>query len=359
MVFRGLGAKVIRLGIVGANYGRTVQLPAFRADARCEVVALAGSDATRAAKLARAAGVSKGYGDWRALVEDKNVDAVAIATMPALQAQVACAALALGKPVFAEKPMASTLADARAMLRAAQNADKPTMIDFNFHQLPSWQRAKTMLDDGAIGKLRHLTVHWQVENRSIQMRMRNWKTLTDDGGGVLGNFVSHCFHYLEWFCGPIARLSARLAGLPGDDELQTTAAMALEFQTGQLASLSMSCASYLGSGHRLEFYGEDGTLVLNNAQADYMRGFELFHARRPETAITRIGVDDPSDAQYPDGRIAPVSRLVKRFLDAVEKGASAQPDFAAGYRVQQLIDAAQRSHREGKMIAIAPGEMPA
>ncbi len=277
--------------------------------------------------------------------------------MPALQAQIACAALALGKPVFAEKPMASTLADARAMLQAAKASGKPTMVDFNFHQVMGWQRAKQMLDDGAVGRLRHVAVHWQVENRSIQMRMRNWKTLTDDGGGVLGNFISHCFHYLEWFCGPIARLSARLSGLPGDESLQTTAAMALEFQTGQLASLSMSCASYLGSGHRLEFYGEDGTLVLHNAQADYMRGFELFHARRPAEALARIAVEDPADVGQPDGRIAPVSRLAKRFFDAIEGKGSAQPDFAAGFRVQQLIDAAQRSHREGRTMATLPGEM--
>jgi predicted dehydrogenase len=355
--FSGALTAVIRLGIVGTNYGRSVQLPALRADARCEVVALAGSDAKRTAELARAAGVPKGYGDWRALVEDKDVQAVAIATMPALQAQIALAALALGKPVFAEKPMASTLADARAMLRAAKSAGKPAMIDFNFHQVPSWQRAKHLLDDGAIGRLRHLALHWQVENRSIQLRMRNWKTLTDDGGGVLGNFISHCFHYLEWFCGPVARLSARLAGLPGDESLQTTAAMALEFERGPLASLAMSCASYLGSGHRLEFYGEDGTLVLSNATTDYMRGFELFHARRPADTITRIAVEDPDDARYPDGRIAPVSRLAKKFFDAIESGGQAQPDFAAGYRVQQLIDAAQRSHREGKVISTAPGEM--
>ena len=101
------------------------------------------------------------------------------------------------------------------MLRQAERSRLPTMIDFNFHQIMSWQRAKAMLDDGAIGALRHVTVHWHVENRAIQMRMRNWKTLSDDGGGVLGNFISHCFHYLEWFCGPIAGLSARLSGLPG------------------------------------------------------------------------------------------------------------------------------------------------
>lgn len=344
---------MIRLGIVGCNYGRTVLLPAFRADPRCEVIALAGSNAARVAEFARAAEVPKAYGDWRALVEDTAVQAVAIATMPALQAQIAVRALELGKPVFAEKPMASNLDDARAMLRQASLSRLPAMIDFNFPQIMSWQRAKAMLDTGAIGALRHVAVHWHVENRAIQTRMRNWKTLSDDGGGVLGNFVSHCFHYLEWFCGPMASLSARLSGLPGDNDLQTTVAMAIQFAAGQLASLSMSCASYLGGGHRIEFFGDDGTLLLHNPGADYMRGFELLHARRPAAALARIPVDDPVGAQYLDGRVAPVSRLAKRFFDAIESGGPARPGFAEGYRVQQLIDAAQRSHRQGTAIDVA------
>jgi predicted dehydrogenase len=344
---------LIRLGIVGCNYGRTVQLPAFRADPRCEVIALAGSDAARTAALARAAAIPKAYGDWRALVEDAAVQAVAIATVPVLQARIAVRALELGKPVFAEKPMASNLDDARAMLLQARLSRLPAMIDLNFHQIASWQRAKAMLDEGEIGALRHVAVHWHLESRAVQTRTRSWKTLSDDGGGVLGNFVSHCFHYLEWLCGPIGRLDARLSGPPGDDVLQTTAAMMIEFAAGQVASLSMSCASYLGGGHRIEFYGQDGTLVLHNPGPDHMRGFELFHAKRPAGTLARIRVDDPLDAEYSDGRIAPVARLAKRFFDAIEGNTSAQPGFAEGYRVQQLIDAAQRSHRQAKAIDVA------
>ena len=347
---------MIRLGIVGCNYGRSVQLPALRADPRCQVVALAGSDQAPTAELARAAGVPKAYGGWRALVEGGEVQAVAIATLPSLQAQIAIRALELGKPVFAEKPIASDLGQARAMLRAAERAARPTMVDFNFHQVMSWQRAKALLDRGAIGRLRHVVVNWHVENASIQKRMRNWKTLADDGGGVLGNFISHCFHYLEWCCGPIARVSARLSGLPGDDDLQTTVAMALEFAAGPLGTLSMSCASYLGSGHRVELYGEDGTLVLSNTGSDYMRGFELWHGKRPAGVLTRVPAEDPDDARYPDGRIAPVSRLAKLWFDAIENGGTPTPGFAEGYRVQHLIVAAQRSHREGRTIETAPEE---
>ena len=342
---------VIRLGIVGTNYGRTVQLPAFRADSRCEVIALAGSNSARTAELAQAASVPKAYGDWHALVEDKDVQVVAIATLPSLQAQIAIHALQLGKPVFAEKPLASDLGTARAMLRQASVSRKPTMVDFNFHQILAWQRAKTMLDAGATGALRHVTVHWHVESRAIQMRMRNWKTVGDDGGGVLGNFISHCFHYLEWFCGPIEGPSARVSGLPGDSELETTVGIALQLASGPLVTLSMSCASYLGIGHRIEFFGEDGTLMLHNPGADYMRGFELWHARR-DAPLVRVATDDPVDAKYPDGRIAPVSRLAKIFFDAIESGGAATPGFAEGYRVQQFIDAARRSHQRGTWIDV-------
>jgi predicted dehydrogenase len=343
---------LIRLGIVGTNYGRTVQLPAFRADPRCEVVALAGRNAARTAELAGADGIPKAYGNWRALVEDKDVQAVAIATLPSLQAQIAIRALELGKPVFAEKPLASDLGAAGAMLRQAAATRTPTMIDFNFHQIMAWQRAKSMLDAKVIGALRHVAVHWHVESRAIQMRMRSWKTVGDDGGGVLGNFISHCFHYLEWFCGPIAGLSARVSGLPDDKELETTVAMAMQLAAGPLVSLSMSCASFHGAGHRIEFFGEDGSLVLHNPGADYMRGFDLLYAKRSATAVERIPVQDPVDAKYPDGRIAPVSRLAKMFFDAIEAGTTVSPGFPEGYRVQLLIDAARRAHREGQWVDV-------
>ncbi|MBI3703828.1 MAG: hypothetical protein HY244_08275, partial [Rhizobiales bacterium] len=134
--------------------------------------------------------------------------------------------------------------------------------------------------------------------------------------------------------------------------LETTVAMALAFKSGIPASLSMSCASYAGSGHRLEFYGEDGTLVLHNPSTDYMRGFELWLGRRPG-ALTRLAVSDPADALYPDGRIAPVSRLAKLWFDAIENGGTPTPGFAEGYRVQRLIDAARRSHDQGVWIDVA------
>ena len=115
---------MIRLGIVGSNYGRIVQLPAFRADPRCQVVALAGSDLARTAELARAVGVPKAYGDWRALVEDKDVQAVAIATLPSLQARIAIRALELASRC-SPKADGERSGGARAMLPGQQAAGRP------------------------------------------------------------------------------------------------------------------------------------------------------------------------------------------------------------------------------------------
>src|SRR5262249_13230180 len=200
------GVVVIGVGIVGCNYGRTVLVPAFRSEARCEVVALAGTDAARTAELARAANVARGFGDWRALVDDRAVDAVAMAVPPDLQPEVAHRALDLGKPVFAEKPLAADLAGAQAMLASARRRGRPTIVDFNFPELASWQRAKTMLDGGAVGRLRHVVVTWNVENQATRARLNSWKTQGDGAHGLLGNFACHSFHYLEWFCGPICGL---------------------------------------------------------------------------------------------------------------------------------------------------------
>jgi predicted dehydrogenase len=347
---------VIRLGIVGCNFGRTVLLPAFRADPRCQVEALAGTDAAKATEIALAEGIRLSFADWRALADHPDLDAVAIAVPPGLQPEIAIRALKNGKAVFAEKPLAADLEAAQAMAVQAETAGRPVMVDFEFCELPVWRHAKSLIDQGTLGALRHVVVTWHVENYATRMRLKSWKTDAANGGGALGNFVSHCFYYLEYFCGPIRDISAGLFGLPGETPAsESSVSLSGTFMSGTAYMLSMSAASYLGSGHRVEFYGEHGTLVLSNATSDYMRGFELRHACRPAAALERVEIPDPDDARYPDGRIAPVSRLATRFIDSVQNEARAFPDIGNGLRVQKLIHLARLSHQNGsKKIVIDP-----
>jgi predicted dehydrogenase len=285
------------------------------------------------------------------LVEDRHVEAVAIAVPPDLQPTVAQCALELGKPVFLEKPLAADLAGAQLILASARKSERPTVIDFNFPELPSWQSAKRLLDGGAIGRLQNVVATWNFENRATRLRLESWKTRSAGGGGLLGNFVSHCFHYLEWLCGPISGLSARVFALPGWSG-DGSIALALAFASSAGGSLQVSCASFLGSGHRVELYGEDGTLVLSNPTADYFRGFELMLGCRTDDALKPVAFDNADETQSVDSRITPAKRLVRRFLDACESGGAPSPGVLEGYRVQCLIEAARSAHAGGCWIDV-------
>jgi predicted dehydrogenase len=346
---------MLGIGIIGANYGRNVLLPAFRSDPRCEVAALAASTEARSSELARSSGIARAFENWEELVDHDSVSAVAIAVPPDLQPAMARRALERGKPVFVEKPLAPDLAAAGDLLATAQRSGRPHMIDFNFPELSTWQRAKDMIAGGEIGRLRHVVATWNMENAAVRMGVRNWKTTPSRGGGILGNFVSHCFHYLEWFCGPICGLGGRVFTL-SDGETQGSIALAFVFASGAGGSLQMSCASFLGSGHRIELYGEDGTLVLNNPTSDYFRGFKLMHARRGASSLRVAPIPDDTVLAGTDSRVVPVSRLIGRFIDGCIDGKPVAPGFVEGYRVQYLIDAAWRAHCTGRWIDVAVSE---
>jgi predicted dehydrogenase len=277
---------------------------------------------------------------------------VAIATPPAAQAEIVAAALAIGLPVFAEKPLALDLDQAVSL--AAATGPLANVIDFNFCEIDAFRAAREGLHHGTVGRLRHVCVTWHVESYANRAGLVTWKTDNSAGGGALFNFVTHSLDYLEWFIGPVRGLFARLAGMPNDARRNDSfVAMALHFGCGAAGSLTMSAAAYQGSGHRIEFYGEDGTIVLNNVGPDYMRGFSLAAARRPEQTLTPVKVQTPDRDRWADGRVLPSSRVAKRFLDWVTEGLAAEPSFARGLRAQYLADAASRSHRTGRWIDTA------
>src|SRR5262249_37585690 len=216
-------------------------------DPRCEVVALAGTDAARTAGVAPGAEGARGGGRWGGIVEEPAGAGVAPAGPPPLPPPPPQRAPVLGGPGFLEEPPPPPLAGARAILKSARKSARPIIIDFNFPELPSWRRAKAILDDGTIGRLRNVVVTWNFANRATRLRLDSWKTHGDGGGGLLGNFVSHCFYNLEWLCGPISGLTARLFALPGRNA-DGSIALALAFASGAGGSLQVSCASFLGSG---------------------------------------------------------------------------------------------------------------
>jgi len=336
---------IIRLGVIGCGYGRSVLVPAFRVDPRCEIVSISAPSKERVERAASELGIQRALVDWHMLVEDKSVDAVIVATPPDVQPEIVLTALRQGKAVFAEKPLALNLAQAEEMTGCALSSRRPHMIDFNFTEISSWKQARQILMTGGIGLLQYVAVHWYVESYANRMRLSNWKSSASRGGGTLFNFVSHSLHYLEWFLGPITELSSRLFRAPNDSRSgDTSVDMALAFKSGAAGILSVNAAAYLGIGHRIEFYGEDGALTLENTTVDYVNGFRLLYGRRPDKELQVVQTCDPEEQVYSDGRVLTASRLARKFLDWAEKDIPSPPDFQDGLRVQKLLDAALGSH---------------
>jgi predicted dehydrogenase len=338
----------IQVGVVGIGFGQQVHVPAFQMDDRCQVRALCASTVERAAEVAKRLNVDRALGDWQELVTDPTIDAVSIATPPGLQTEVAIAALSQGKAVFCEKPLARSLEDAHKLAALAEQSNVANMVDFEFPDIDEWRQAKTLLDQGGVGNLRHIAVTWNVETYANRMGLSSWKTRMEDGGGTLYSFVSHVFYYLEWFAGSIRRLVCSLFRSPGDTRPgDTLAVLCLELESGVAVSLSISSHAFLGSGHRVEFYGDAGTLVLDNPTADYVSGFRLLHGTRESKQLEVVHLERSNPSNIKDGRLVVVSRLIDRFVTWLETGVPGAPSFKDGLRVQQLLEAARMSHESG------------
>ena len=347
-------ARPLRFGVVGIGYGQQVLVPAIRQVPGCDVVAIAASTQERAENVANRLGVPRAYGGWSDLVEAADVDAVAIALPPDRQPEVALAAVARGKPILCEKPLATTVADAERITRAARERNVVGMVDFQFPFLEAWSQTRRALADGAIGSIRHATIVWQVETYASRARLSNWKTSHEHGGGALSNMGSHTLQYSEWLFGPAVDLSARLASWPDarlDETGDTLAMLTLGLAIGGTVSATIGTNAPNGSGHRLEVYGDDGVLVLENPGPDYMRGFRVTVRRRGESEASELFVDESDPGA--DGRIPPVVGLVSQFARAVRDGADAWPGVEQGRRVQVLLEAAGRAAEAAMVVPVA------
>lgn len=339
------GPDVIRVGVVGLRFGAQVHVPAFRANAGCDIVAIAGRDGDRAASIAHQLDIPQSYGDWRSLLALADVDAVSLAVPPEEQASIIPEAARLGKHVFCEKPLAATVHDAEFAAESVRHARVVHAMDFIFPELSAWQFVRQLLRDGAIGAPRHFSYAWRVQTFSSRTAADSWKTRTAAGGGAAGNFLSHVVFNIEWLFGELVSLDAlpRHRGVSA----QSFSDCVVSLAAGIHGVISISTDAYLGEGHEVRIYGQSGTLVLRNPTSDYAEGFEVAVGTRQSGHLERAH-HVPSSGR--DGRIEPVSRIAGRFLDAIRTKKQMTPNLDDGVRIQRWIqraNAVQQGHRGG------------
>lgn len=323
----------LNIGIIGLGFGSQVHVPAFRRDPRCRVAAIAGRDKEKAAGVAGKLSIESAHGDWREIIGNPEIDAVTIAVPPSAQGAIAKAALEAGKHLFCEKPLAANGVEAAELLDAAAAKESVHALDFIFPELPLWIEARELIGGKQLGEIRHAVLSWEVETYASKVKAHTWKNDQEQGGGVLNNFVSHVAHNIEWLFGEIGSVSAELRG-PGG--VETCVHGTLDMRAGFPVFISVASDAFLGHGHCLTVYGEQGTLVLENRTRDYASGFELSAGTRATGALELVGRDESAEGM--DGRVAPVARIASRFLDAILDGTPMTPNFADGLRAQQILD---------------------
>src|SRR4051812_12344917 len=179
--------KAVRVGIVGTGFGQQVHLPAFRAHSECEVVAVCASRLERAQDVAARHGIERSSGDWRELI-GADIDAIALAVPPAVQFEIALAAVRAGKAVFCEKPLAASLPQAQQLAAAARQAGVAGVVDFEFLETAAFREAARLLAAGHAGKVRQISIDWHLQTHAMRLRSASWKTSADAGGGALLHF---------------------------------------------------------------------------------------------------------------------------------------------------------------------------
>jgi predicted dehydrogenase len=163
------------------------------------LVSVAGRDPARTEAAARDWGFDRGVTDWRAVVEDPEVDLVANLAATDVHAEPVLRALELGKSVLCEKPLAPTSAEAESMRDAAAKAGVVAVCGYNYRFVPALRLARHMIASGALGEMRQFRgcylQDWANTARS------GWRFQDPVAGSTLGD-LSHTIDLLSWLVGP-------------------------------------------------------------------------------------------------------------------------------------------------------------
>lgn len=352
----------IGIGIVGGGYmgkAHSVAMSAvgaiFNTRLRPRLVAIAASSPESARKYQAEFGFARAAANWQDLVEDRAVKAVVIASPQETHRQIAEAALALGKPVFCEKPLADTLESARAMVVAADNAGVPNMIGFNYVRTPASQYVRRLLADGAIGRVTWFRVMHEEDFFADPNIPFNWRC-NGMASGNMGDLAPHPINAALTLMGPIAEVMADVETVHGhrpggvvtnDDHAQ----IMCRFNNGVMGHIySSRVATGRKMGYAYDIHGTNGSLRFDQEDQNVVW---LYRAEGPEAerGFRRI-LTGPAHPDYmafcqgPGHGTGYQDQIIieaRDFLNAIDTGKAVWPTFRDGLAVSEVIDAVIRS----------------
>lgn len=359
--------EIIRIGIIGAGFARTTQIPAFQACEGARITAIASARREHAAEVAREFGIEHVANDWRDLVARDDVDLVSIVTPVVTHCEITLAALEHGKAILCEKPMAMNAEEALRMTERAHEAGVLTLIDHELRFLPGRIDMREILRRGRIGHVRHAKLTFRSDSRADPERPWNWWSDAAQGGGALGAIGSHVIDGFRRLLGTeVSQVVCNLAthiperpekdgGAPrhvtSDDEANLLLKFAdSDLTRGATGTASMSMVEAGPAEHRLEIFASRGALMIEE-------GGQLWHSQTGDGEWKQVETErgDLAPGLREGGWSRGFTAFSREIINALRDGRTTvdgAATFEDGYRTQLVLDAARRSHERGCWAAV-------
>ncbi|WCL53291.1 Gfo/Idh/MocA family protein [Gimibacter soli] len=368
--------KDIRIGLIGSGYiGKThaiayrTHTSVFGGPANPVCVAVADDGDARAVDAARRLDIGKAYGDWRALVADPEVDVVAIATPNSLHREMALAAIAAGKHVYIEKPLALDAPEAREIAAALKGKNLVHMLGYNYLCNPMIGMLKAMIDAGELGEIVHFRGRHNEDYMADPSVPFGWRcSLVLSGSGTIGDMGSHLISMALHLVGPVAAIAGDIQTVIPTRKDANGASRAVEnedqghamvrFKGGAMGVFESSrVAQGKKQGLAFEIVGTKGSIEFDQERMNELR---LYEAGAPvgrrgfKTLLVDGSCPDfapfcPAPGHglgYNDLKVIEVNRLMK----AIAEGAPVPVDVHKACEIEDIIDAWLLSAEERRWI---------
>ena len=377
--------RTLRIGLVGYAFMGAAHSHAWRTahrffdlDVTPEMAILVGRTESKTRAAATRLGWREAETDWRRLIERDDIDVIDICTPGDTHAEIAIAALEAGKHVLCEKPLANSVAEARAMAEAAASAAERgvfAMCGFSYRRTPALALARQFVQEGRIGDIRHIRAQYLQDWLSDADAPLTWRLDRDRAGsGSLGDIGAHSIDAAQFVTGQsVTAVSATLetfvtsrplggdlVGLGGVGQadaprgpvtVDDAALFTARFDNGAIGIFEATRFA-LGrkNAMRLEVNGSRGSVAFD---FEDMNSLQYFDGTDPEgtQGFRRINVTEPVHPYtanwWPTGHGLGYDHLFTNqaadFVRCIVAGEQPRPSFDDALQVQSVLAAVEAS----------------
>ncbi|MFW6597602.1 Gfo/Idh/MocA family protein [Propionibacteriaceae bacterium Y2011] len=282
----------------------------------------------------------RSYDDVAGLLADDSIQVVGICSPSGLHAEHAIAALEAGKHVLVEKPVATSVADARRLVEVAERAGTVAGVVSQRRLESQHVHLKQAIDAGQFGNpvLGEALIRWHRD--ADYYNHAAWRRAAP-GGGSLMNQGLHSVDLLRWLFGEVADVQAQTATLVADMEAEDTTVAAIRFASGALGAIVTSTATKPGLPAELNLYFSEGAVGIHHTEVVRWTG-----AAEPPPAASRVESGASSPIIDAEGHITQWQDL----LHAINDGSQPMVTLADGAATVALIEAVYTSARTGARV---------